>query len=265
MKRISVKILAIVLFQFCGLFLIGGLSEALCQTIIPSWFEELPSLGDPFGEAPAGTMLSVGYSGKYQDIALAKKVAINLALKNMAKQKQIQLIFEVEELADGRLRLLNPTFEQFYDEAILSQIVQDYKVIDSLCAEDGYFVLLSYPSSNRFSVKSPRGKSWGSQPKWTKEMPRSKDFVYGIGMVGKYSSWVRAWKDADEYSRFDLGKNIEIEAESIHAVQRNNKFTIESKILRQSYDMTLRNSIIVARWYDAKEDIYYSLCRSAKQ
>ena len=210
-------------------------------------------------------MLSVGYCGKYQDKNLAKQVAINHALIIMAKQKQIRLIFEVEEFADGRLRLLNPTFEQFYEESILSRIMQDYKVLDSLSTEDGCFVLLSYPSSDRFLVKSTGGKSWGSQPRWTKELPGSKDFVYGVGIVAKYSSWVRAWKDADEYARFDLGKNIEIEAESVHAVKRNNRFTIESKILRQSYDMTLKNSIIVARYYDAKEDIYYSLCRSAKQ
>ncbi|RKY52652.1 MAG: hypothetical protein DRP89_07360, partial [Candidatus Neomarinimicrobiota bacterium] len=179
MKRISVKILAIVLFQFCGLFLIGGLSGALCQMIIPSWFEELPSLGDPFGEAPAGTMLSVGYSGKYQDIALAKKVAINLALKNMAKQKQIQLIFEVEELADGRLRLLNPTFEQFYEETILTQIKSNFSVVDSLLTEDGYFVLLAYPSREKLPFDLPKQKAWGPQPKWITELPVSKKWVYG--------------------------------------------------------------------------------------
>ncbi len=264
MKRKSIVILAIVLFQFCGHLPIGNLSESLCQTLIPSWFEELPSLGDPFGEAPAGIMLSVGYSGKYQDIALAKKVAINQALKNMAKQKQIQLIFEVEELADGRLRLLNPTFEQFYEETILIQIKSNFSVIDSLLTEDGYFVLLAYPSRKELSFDLPKQKAWGSQPKWTKELPVSKKWVYGVGMVAKYSSWARAWKDADEYARFDLGKNIEIEAESIHTVQRDDRFTIESKILRQSYDMTLKNSIIVARWYDAKEDIYYSLCRKKR-
>jgi len=254
--RKSILILAIVLFQFCGLFL-GGLSEALCQTIIPSWFEELP-------KSPAGTMLSVGYSGKYQDIALAKKVAINQALKNMSKQKQIQLIFEVEELADGRLRLLNPTFEQFYEETILIQIKNNFSVVDSLLTDEGYFVLLAYPSRKELLFDLPKQKAWGSQPKWTKELPVSKKWVYGVGIVAKYSSWVRAWKDADEYARFDLGKNIEIKAESIHAVQRNNKYTIESKILRQSYDMTLKNSIIVARWYDAKRDIYYSLCRKRR-
>ncbi|MCK4296323.1 MAG: hypothetical protein KAX28_06675 [Candidatus Marinimicrobia bacterium] len=257
MKRKSIVILAIVLFQFCGHFPIGDLSEASCQTLIPSWFEELP-------EAPAGIMLSVGYSGKYQDIALAKKVAINQALKNMSKQKQIQLIFEVEELADGRLRLLNPTFEQFYEETILIQVKNNFSVVDSLLTEDGYFVLLAYPSRKELSFDLPKQKAWGSQPKWIKQLPVSKEFEYGIGMVGKYSSWVRAWKDADEYARFDLGKNIRLEAESIHAVQRDDRFIIESKIIRQSYDMSLHNSAIVSRWYDSANNIYYSLCRMQK-
>ena len=250
MKRKSIVIFTIAIIQLCG-------ALSLCQTIIPSWFEEIP-------KSPAGIMLSVGYCGKYQGKNLAKQVAINHALIIMAKQKQIRLIFEVEELADGRLRLLNPTFEQFYEESILSRIMQDYKVVDSLSTEDGYFVLLSHPSSNRLSIKSSGGKSWGSQPRWTKKLPRSKDSVYGIGMVGKYSSWVRAWKDADEYARFDLGKNIRLETESIHTVKRDNRFIIESKIIRQSYDMSLHNSVIASRWYDSTNDIYYSLCRMQK-
>ena len=226
------------------------------QTVIPEWFDEIP-------KSPTGRMLSVGYCGKYQDKNLARQAAINHALIVMAKQEQIRLIFEVEEFADGRLRLINPTFEQFYEESILSQLMQDYKVIDSLSTEDGYFVLLSHPSSDQFSVKSSGGKSWESQPRWSKGLPESKDFVYGIGVVGKYSSWVRAWKDADDYARFDLGKNIEIKAESIHAVKRDNKFIIESKILRQSYDLTLKQALVVSRWYDRENDTYYSLCRQA--
>jgi len=254
MKRKSIVIFTIAIIQLCGALPNGILSETFCQTIVPSWFEEIL-------KSPAGIMLSVGYCGKYQDKNLAKQVAIDHALIIMAKQKQIRLIFEVEEFADGRLRLLNPTFEQFYEESILSRIMQDYKVVDSLSTEDAYFVLLSHPSSDRLSIKSSGGKSWGPQPKWTKELPSSKDFVYGVGMVGKYSSWVRAWKDADEYARFDLGKNIRLETESIHAVQRDDRFIIESKIIRQSYDMSLHNSAIVSRWYDSANDIYYSLCR----
>jgi len=257
MKRKSIVIFTIAIIQLCGVLPNGILSETFCQTIIPSWFEKI-------SKSPTGIMLSVGYCGKYQDKNLANQVAINRALIIMAKQKQIRLIFEVEEFADGRLRLLNPTFEQFYEGSILSRIMQDYKVVDSLSTEDGYFVLLSHPSSDRLSIKSTGGKSWGPQPKWTKELPRSKDSVYGVGMVGKYSSWVRAWKDADEYARFDLGKNLEIGTESVHTVKRDNRFTIESKIIRQSYDMSLHNSVIVSRWYDSTNDIYYSLCRMQK-
>lgn len=230
---------------------------AFSQSIIPSWFENLP-------EACSGTMLAVGYSGRYQDKNLAKQVAVNNALRTMSKQKQIELIFEVEELADGRLRLLLPTFEEFYEESILSQISKNYKLIDSLSTEEGYFVLISYPSCEKVSLKSQGGRLWDSRPKWTKSLPRSDEYVYGMGMVGRYSSWVRAWKDADEYARFDLGKNIRVETESIHAIERDNKFLKESKIIRQSYDMTLYDSVIVSRWYDAEKDTYYSLCRAKK-
>lgn len=246
MKRKSIEIFAIAVILLCG-------ALAFSQTIIPSWFEVLP-------ESPEGMMLAIGYSGMYQDKNLARQVAIIHALRTMAKQKQIRLIFEIEEIADGRFRLLAPTFEEFYEESILIQIMGDYKLVDSLSTEEGYFVLVAHPFSNLLSIRSSGGKSWGEEPEWTKQLPVSKEFEYGIGMVGRYSSWVRAWKDADEYARFDLGKNIRIKTESIHTVERDNRFTIESKIIRQSYDMSLHNSVIISRWYDSANDTYYSLC-----
>jgi len=232
-------------------FLLNGLTA---QTIIPEWFEKLP-------DSPKGLFYSVGYSGKYQNQSLAREVAISRALSNMAKQLQVRLIFEIEEFADGRFRLLNPSFELSYDESVLLNVSTNYSPVDSSITSEGYYILIAYPSIERRPHISSNDKTWGRQPKWTKTLPNSRHYTYGVGIVSNYSSWVRAWKDTDEYARFDLGKNIQIEAQSVHAVKRDNRFIIESKIIRQSYDMTLKNSIIVARWYDAKQDIYYSLCR----
>lgn len=236
-------------------FLLNGLTA---QDIIPEWFEKLP-------DSPKGIFYSVGYSGKYQNQSLAREVAISRALSNMAKQHQARLIFEIEELADGRLRLLIPSFELSYDESVLLNVAANYSLVDSSITNDGYYILIACPSIERHPQFPSNDKTWGNQPKWTKALLDSERCSYGVGIVSNYSSWVRAWKDADEYARFDLGKNIEIEAESIHAVQRDNRFIIESKILRQSYDMTLKNSIVVARWYDQKNNTYYSLCRKERR
>lgn len=210
-------------------------------------------------ESPQGTMYAVGYAGKYQNPALAREAALQQALNNMAKQSQTRLIFEIEDITDGIFRLLNPTFDLSYEATALLKIAQNYTALDSSVTADGYFVLISYPPIMR--TISANDKGWGARPDWTISLPLSKEYVYGIGIVSNYSSWVRAWKDADEYARFDLGKNIEIAARSIHAVQRDNKYVVESKIIRQSYDLTLMNSVIIARWYDINNDIFYSLCR----
>jgi len=227
------------------------------QTVIPEWFEELP-------DSPAGSCYSVGYSGKYQNQCLAREVAISRALSNMAKQHHVRLIFEIEEFADGRFRLLNPSFELSYDESALLNVIENYTLVDSSITNEGYYILIAFPSIERHLQFPSNDKTWGERPKWTKALPNSRRYIYGVGIISNYSSWVMAWKDADEYARFDLGKNIEIEAESIHAFKRDNKFIIESKILRQSYDMTLHGSAIVSRWYDNTNDIYYSLCRMQK-
>jgi hypothetical protein len=234
------------------LFLFIITLSANSQTIIPEWFEKMP-------EAPRGTMYAVGYTGKYQNPSMARKAALYQALTNMAKQVQTHLIFEIEDIADGIFRLLNPTFDLSYEAVALLEVESGYTALDSSITTDGYFVLISYPPAKQ--AISANDQEWGARPGWTINLPSSSKYYYGIGIVSNYSSWVRAWRDADEYARFDLGKNIEVAARSVHTVQRDNRNVVESKIIRQSYDLTLKNSIIIARWYDKNGDTYYALCR----
>jgi len=237
------------------LFLFGAV--AFSQTIIPEWFEELP-------KSPAGTQFAVGYSGKYVDRSLAREAAASLAISNMAKQRETRLVFELEEFADGRFRLMNPSFELSYDETTILNVLDNYTVIDSSITNDGYFVLIAFPKIETRIRFSSNDKEWGERPIWTKKLPASKHYNFGVGIVSNYSSWVRAWKDADEYARFDLGKNSKIEARSIHTTKRDNQYIIESKIIHQSFDEKIANSEIVSRWYDTKNDVYYSLCRQLR-
>jgi len=225
------------------------------QTIIPEWFEKMP---DP----PTGTMYAVGYAGRYQNPILARKAALYQALTNMSKQVQAHLIFEIEDLADGIFRLLNPTFDLSYEAPALLEIESNYSALDSAISSEGYFILISYPPTKH--KISANDKEWSARPDWTFNLPSSKEYYYGVGIVSNYSSWVRAWKDTDEYARFDLGKNIEIAARSTHTIQRDNRNVIESKIIRQSYEQTLMKSVIISRWYDQNSDTYYSLCRQPR-
>lgn len=230
---------------------------APAQNVIPAWFEKLP-------EPPAGTCFAIGYSGKYIDRSLAREAAVSLAVSNLAKQLETRLVFELEEISDGRYRLLNPLFELCYDASRIAQINENFTILDSSFSENGCFVLIAYPAGGNYRYVSGNDQEWGNRPEWTTRLPRSRKYNYGVGMVSNYSSWVRAWKDADEYARFDLGKNLKVQAQSTHTTRRDSRFVIESHILRQSYDETIRNSTIISRWYDAENDTYYSLCRQPR-
>ncbi len=229
------------------------------QQYIPAWFENLPS-------APAGYTLAVGYSGKFNSNLRARNYALNTAFTIMAKQLNIRLLFELEELNDGRLRLLNPTFKQFYEETILNNVKADYGVIDSSITAEGYFILIAYPRLERLNLPDNRDKNWGPRPSWVSgQLPEEKGFVYGLGQVARYRSWVRAWHDADEHARFDIGKNLNIKAESTTTSQRDNRKTIESTVIKQSYDLLLKNVTVVARWFDPATATYYALARAPRQ
>ncbi|MCK4446680.1 MAG: hypothetical protein KAW56_06320 [Candidatus Marinimicrobia bacterium] len=87
----------------------------------------------------------------------------------------------MKSIAGGKHRLLNPTFAQFYEGSILSQSMQDYKVVDLLCTEDGYFVLLSYPSSYQLSIRSSGEKILGITTKVDKRNDKIKRFCIWCG------------------------------------------------------------------------------------
>ena len=230
----------------------------IAQNVVPGWFIEMP-------ESSMGNMFAIGYSGKYIDRALARQAAINKAVHNMVKQQHAQLRYEIEELSDGRLRLLNPTLNISLDETDLNSVWNNYTPVDSTITDEGYFILISLYEIPRRPGGVVTNMGWStSRPKWTTTLPKSKSYNYGIGIVSNYASWVRAWNDADEYARFDLGKNLKIETGSIHTVKRDNKYIVESKILRQSYDEIVTGAIIVSRWYDIDNDTYFSLCRQKK-
>jgi len=245
-------------FKLFSLILIYGLGCGVtAQELVPIWFKKLP---DP----PPGLMFGVGYAGKYTTEKREKSAAIDSGLKNLTKQIQVRLKFDIEEIADGRFRLLNPSFRESYEEIHLRTVTKNYSVIDSCITNDGYFVLLAYPANQNLHIGDSGARAWGSRPDWINNLPNEKGFVFGVGMVAKYRSWLRAWYDADEYARFDLGKNLQITAESIFASQRDNRTTIETALLKQSYDLTLKNAAIIARWYDVQNDAYYSLCRAPR-
>ena len=239
------------------IFLPAIINLALAQEFIPSWFQQLPEMPD--------ARLAVGYSGKYVNDNQARSDALELARKNMTKQISIRLAFDLEELSDGRLRLLNPSFKEYISGGILQTVTANSVVIDSALTEDGYFILLAYPASEYQLIPDAGDKTWGARPDWIENLPNEKGFVFGVGMVARYRSWIRAWYDADEYARFDLGKNLQIKAESVHATQRDNRTTIESVILKQTYDLTLKDVTIVARWFDIENNAYYSLSRAPRQ
>ncbi|PIS28549.1 MAG: hypothetical protein COT43_06220 [Candidatus Marinimicrobia bacterium CG08_land_8_20_14_0_20_45_22] len=241
--------------RISALLLLAFMTELSSQTVIPSWFKELP-------DAPAGVMYAVGYCGKYQNMNSAKRKAIDVALNTLAKQKSIHLKFYIEEINDGRMSLINPIFQLIYEEDILKEIRNDYSIVDSSITTDGYFVLIASPKTKK-NVTSD-DVNWGPPPDWIQNTPESKKWRYGVGIAARYSNWTKAWRDTDEYARFDVGKNTSINTESITVIRRTDRTASDSKIMRQYYDMYFKDSIIVERYYNAQTNSYYSLCRVPK-
>lgn len=228
------------------------------QRQYPAWFANLPESG-------SGRVLVVGYVGRYTKPERAREAAIQNAIRNLAQYFQMRLKFDLLELSDGRLMVTHPVFEKGFNTGLIEQFQDNISVLDSLPTEEGYFVLVAYPKSAKKGDYHEVREEWNKTPDWIQELPRQTGYVFGLGQVARYTHWVRAWRDADDYARFDLAKSLKLSTESISAEQRENRMVKSSVIRRQTIDFLLLKANIVARWYDPQSDTYYSLCRAPKQ
>lgn len=240
------------LFLFSWLLLLAVPCIALCQDSFPSWFRQLP-------EVPEGYYLSTGYAGRFVNRTLGKQVALDMAIKNLYRQKGIKLRFRLEEIADGRLRITHPSYEMIYKPDLILEEGKDFRIVDSLYTDKAYFVLIVSPPDIELAVRGEALTGWGSRPKWVDGIVSKDNLPCGIGLVSRYTSWTRAWQDADAFAYFDLARTVALNVESIHTMISRG-FVIESKIMKQELDVTIRDCVVTARWYDRDRDIYYSLC-----
>lgn len=242
----------------CGALVLFYPLHICAQQQFPAWFANLPDTDN-------ARVLVVGYVGRYTKPERAREAALQSAVRNLAQYYQMHLRFDLLELSDGRLQVTRPIFEKGFNTNLIEQFQDNVTVLDSLPTEDGYFVLVAYPKSVKKGDYHEVREEWGSAPDWIQSVPRQAGYVFGLGQVARYTHWVRAWRDADDYARFDLAKSLKMSAESISAERRDNRMVKSSVIRRQTIDFLLLKANIVARWYDLRTDTYYSLCRAPKQ
>jgi hypothetical protein len=227
------------------------------QAKVPSWFKKLP-------ETPSGIYLDVGMVGLFSRDSRAREYALNRAAKNIAKQIEMGLKFELSTQSDGRFILGLPDFEEIYEESIYNEVRSNIVVLDSMFTKKHRYYLIQYPAT-RGKIKIHSEKvSWGEKPDWVNLPPQSKKYYYGTGQLANYISVIRAWDDTDSFARFALGKNICINVAEL----RKEKQTDQSHLLRQyttqCYDINISGCKIVERWYDKKNKAYYSLSKSPR-
>jgi len=221
---------------------------------VPSWFIETPS-------TPSGVYLEVGYTDNFYNRDLARQVAVFRAVTNMAKQKQLNLLFHSSSISDGRFVLGKPRFEEIYEESIFNEIMENYMIVDSIFTGKQCFYLVQYPATSKPVKVTNDLVGWGTKPNWIDTLPNNSKYVFGIGATANYVYFARGWKDTDSYARFDAGKNIFISVDNWLQDSRSNNSERTNTQSSQFYDIYIYNCNVVKRWYDKQTDMFYSLCR----
>lgn len=224
---------------------------------VPSWFKKMP-------ETPKGVYLDVGCIGLFNNKTLARDVALHRAAKNISKQIHMELIFELSTKSDGVYNLGLPDFEEKFEEDIYNQVVNNMVVIDSIFTKKYSYYLVQYPASaSKVKIVSEK-ISWGKKPKWIKKPPHDEKYHYGVGQLSNYINKIRAWNETDSFARFALGKNICVKVSTVRKEKNSDKYSFLRKDTYQYYDIVINDCRIIERWYDKKQDAYYSLCKSPR-
>jgi len=227
-----------------------------CQQLVPDWFINVPDI--------SGHYVSVGYSGVFTDSNQGYAIAKDYAIKKLTKQVEVDLEFSLNEKSDGRFVLTNVSYHEKLDSKILSEIRENCSTLDSLNIDGHIFMLVCFPSYDGKNINT-NITIWGEKPKWIKDIPKSKKWVYGIGSVSNYARSVNGWYDSEETARFTALQNLIIDAKSGLIMKRYNYLAVQSSILNHSINKTINGSKIIKRWYDRKKDVYYSLCKMPVQ
>lgn len=244
MFRVSVIIFIIHLFVFG-------------QSIFPSWFVNPPLPQE-------NSIYAVGYVGSYSSPKNGLQAAKEHALTQLAQYFVIYLKYDLIKLGDGRMLIDDPKFEKGYNLDIIERLKKNSVVIDSFYNQSSCFVLLGYPKTANFSLGKTILTDWGSKPEWVEDIHSDENFIYGVGIVGRYSKWTKAWRDADDLARFDIIKTLVLSVD-YQRTERQDQFSATTAIIgRQESNFELKNSIIIARWYDKNTNTFYSLARAPK-
>jgi len=253
MRKISFGIILIWIIALCGRT--NGQSG-------PQWLYQPPQI--------TGYIFSVGISPLYREDSLSFQNARLNAIEELTKQYQVRI---VAKRAERQLTSRSLSY-QFIIESIDSlhywQCYGNAVVLDSILTSQYAYTLLyvandlSRPSSNQISaVFTQSGVGEREKPDWINNPPTEPGVIYGIGLSQPYRQEDDAWANSATQARRDIAFTIMADRSYLEHNNNTGRWSYYSRWSEAETELILRDSYIRSRWYDPRNNLYYTLIECA--
>ncbi len=234
-----------------------GLGVLLCllwfgQTVraqsYPRWFLEQGGLG-------CG-LTAVGYAatGYYEDSSAS--LDVRTAKQNLARE-QMTVIAGGQSFwaTEAGTAWMGSDFRIAVDSSALRNAVADTGNAELFFAGDMVLALVSRGKCDiPVSMNEPVSVS-PKEPKWVHSSENNDRRIFAVGVAQKYFYESSSWEAAERMALVGLAKEC---GDSVIAIQKQVTGSGQ-QVLNEEISVTLRDYAVVARWYDAKNRVFYVL------
>jgi hypothetical protein len=223
------------------------MQTALSQSY-PRWFLEQGSL--------RCGLSAVGYSNKgfYEDSSVSQ--AARNARQNLARQRMTVVAgSQAFWTTEAGTAWMGGDLKVSVDSAALRAAATDTGRAEAFTCDDMIISLVTMsgcdlPDSMKEVIGMP-----AKEPSWVRGARNSSSRIYSMGVAPRYFYESSSWEAAEHMALLELAREG---GDSVIAMQKNIPGSGQ-QVLNEYVSVTLRSFGIVARWIDARDQVFYVL------
>lgn len=202
----------------------------------------------------------VGASTFYRDSAIAQGFRTGCDL--LAKYSNVEIAGGQGFIAtESGTFAMGADYAERYDSSLSQHFAASLKVLDTYTDKQKTIVLAGDPSCSLLpSFTEKIAVENITQPQWVEELPKSREYNFGVGLSQEYFTEISSWQTAERNAFLSLARSMQIK---LQGLQKRNQFE-HSDVRNEDLDVRLQNVEIVARWRDTKRKIFYVLARAKR-
>jgi hypothetical protein len=227
-----------------------SLTSMLYSQQYPSWFVDKLMITSNY----TCGMVENGYH-KDSSFVSAKK---NAVLRAVINENSSYILEDIYQSVAGQKAWMDTERTIIYDTSKIENYFKSYFVADSFQTNKFTFVIISR-NSNSISGRLIEVQDI-SQPEWVENIPKSKEYLYSVGVSESYYHKAESWENAEENGRIALAQEISSTSKQIQK-KLNSEY---SDIVHEIVKAKLYNLEIVSRWVARSTKLHYVLIRMPK-